>query len=41
MFMSHIGFDKSPWDIEDPETGKHEIYAEDKNILRKMQALLT
>lgn len=39
MFMDHIDFDMKPWDIEDPETGKREIYIEDKNILRKMYRL--
>lgn len=39
MFMDQIDFDMKPWDIEDPETGKREIYVEDKNILRKMYKL--
>ena len=39
MFMDHIDFVMKPWDIEDPETGKREIYIEDKNILRKMYRL--
>jgi hypothetical protein len=32
MFMDHLDFDMKPWDVEDPETGKKEIYVEDKNI---------
>lgn len=39
MFMDDLDFDMKPWDIEDPETGKREIYVEDKNILRKMYRL--
>ena len=39
MFMDHLAFDMKPWDIEDPITGKREIYVEDKNILRKMYKL--
>jgi len=39
MFMDHIDFDLKPWDVEDPETGKKEIYIQDKNILRKMYKL--
>jgi hypothetical protein len=39
MFMDHIDFDMKPWDIEDPVTGKREIYIEDKNILRRMYKL--
>ena len=39
MFMDHLNFDMKPWGIEDPETGKREIYIEDKNILRKMYKL--
>lgn len=39
MFMDHLDFDMKPWDIEDPETGKREIYVQDKNILRKMYKL--
>ena len=39
MFMDHLAFDMKPWDIEDPITGKREIYMEDKNILRKMYKL--
>jgi len=39
VFMDHLDFDTRPWDIEDPETGKREIYVEDKNILRKMYKL--
>ena len=37
--MDHIDFDMKPWDIEDPKTGKREIYVQDKNILRKMYKL--
>ena len=37
--MDHLDFELKPWDIEDPETGKREIYVEDKNILRKMYKL--
>ena len=37
--MDHLDFDIKPWDIEDPETGKKEIYIEQKNILRKMYRL--
>ena len=37
--MDHLAFDMKPWDIEDPITGKREIYVEDKNILRKMYKL--
>ena len=32
MFMNHLDFDMKYWDIEDPITGKREIYVEDKNI---------
>ncbi len=39
MFVDHLDFGMKPWDIEDPETGKREIYVEDKNILRKMYKL--
>ena len=39
MFMDHLDFELKPWDIEDPETGKKEIYIQDKNILRKMYKL--
>lgn len=39
MFMDHLDFDMKPWDIEDPITGRREIYIEDKNILRKMYKL--
>ncbi|WP_458718832.1 hypothetical protein [Candidatus Nitrosocosmicus sp. R] len=37
--MDHIDFGMKPRDIEDPETGKREIYVEDKNNLRKMYKL--
>ena len=37
--MDYLDFDMKPWDIEDPETGRKEIYIEDKNILRKMYKL--
>lgn len=39
MFMDHLDFNLKPWDIEDPITGKREIYIEDKNMLRKMYKL--
>ncbi len=39
MLMDHLDRDMKPWDIEDPKTGKREIYVEDKNILRKMYKL--
>jgi hypothetical protein len=39
MFMDHLDFDLKPWDIENPETGKREIYIQDKNILRRMYKL--
>jgi hypothetical protein len=39
MFMDHLNFELKPWDIEDQETGKKEIYIEDKNILRRMYKL--
>ena len=37
--MDHLDFGMKPWDIEDPITGKREIFIEDKNILRKMYKL--
>ena len=37
--MDHLDFELKPWDVEDPETGKKEIYIQDKNILRKMYKL--
>lgn len=39
MFMDHLDFELKPWDVEDPETEKKEIYIEDKNILRRMYKL--
>lgn len=39
MFMYHLDFDMKAGGIEDPETGKKEIYIQDKKILRKMYKL--
>jgi len=39
MFMDHIDFGLLPWDTEDFESGKKEIYVQDKNVLRKMYKL--
>lgn len=39
MFLDDLDFGLKPWHIEDPETGKKEVYIEDQNILRKMYKL--
>jgi len=39
VFIEHIDFDMKPWEIEDLEAGKREIYVEAKNILRKRYKL--
>ena len=35
MFMDHLDFAMKPWEIDDPETGKRDIYVENKIILSK------
>jgi len=39
MFKDHLDFEFKPWNLEDSEHGKKEIYIENKNILQKMYKL--
>ena len=39
MLMDLLDFGMKPWDIEDAETGRKEIFVEDKTILREMYKL--